>query len=435
MHRYARYVSSICAALLCAGCGDLGEPRGAVPPAIVAPAAIPQTIGDPVGSYQVIHRFDSTGGGANPDAPLLSLDDTLYGTTSDTQPCRPHGCGSGTVYRISPSGVKKVLHRFKGGVFDGAMPVGALVAVNGVLYGVTARGGGKGCGQGCGTVYSMSTNGSEKVLYAFKGGGDGSRPAGLVAVNGTLYGTTLYGGGEVSCGGLGSTSGCGTVYRLTMSGHEKILHDFSGRPDGAQPNGQPIDVNGVLYGTTSSGGVACGTRTVHFTLGCGTIYRITMTGSERVLHRFKGSFSDIVPTGGLLSDGSRLYGTTANALAPGAVYAMSLSGVYTVLYDFKGHPDGASPNAGLIEANGILYGTTQQGGTICMRTAYFGCGTIFGVTTGGKERVLYRFTGKENGKWPSAGLIALSDRLYGTTTWGGNAGCDEGCGTVFRASP
>jgi len=435
MHGYARYLWSICIASICAGCGVLGGPRDAAPPAIDPQAAMPQAVGGAVAAYQVIHRFDAARGGANPATPLLSLDDTLYGTTPDTQPCDPHGCGSGTFYRISPNGAKKVLHRFKGGLSDGAMPVGPLIADKGTLYGVTARGGGKGCGRGCGTVYSMSTNGVEKVLYAFKGGKDGARPTGLVIVGGTLYGTTLYGGGEVSCGGLGSTSGCGTVYSLTMSGHEKVLYDFAGLPDGAQPNGQPIDVNGVLYGTTSSGGVACGTRSVHFTLGCGTIYRITTTGSERVLHRFKGSFSDVIPTGGLLDVGGKLYGTTANSLAPGAVYEMGLSGAYTVLYDFKGQPDGASPNAGLIDVGGVLYGTTQLGGTICSRTAYFGCGTIFSLTTDGKERVVHRFAGNANGKWPSAGLTALSDRLYGTTTWGGNSGCDAGCGTVYRAFP
>ena len=47
----------------------------------------------------------------------------------------------------------------------------------------------------CGTVFSITTGGTEKVLHSFGKGTDGSNPyAGLIDVNGTLYGTTVYGG-------------------------------------------------------------------------------------------------------------------------------------------------------------------------------------------------------------------------------------------------
>jgi uncharacterized repeat protein (TIGR03803 family) len=69
----------------------------------------------------------------------------------------------------------------------------------GTLYGATNFGGhpNKGCypGRGCGTVFSISTPGSETVLYRFAGGKSSARPyAGLIDVSGTLYGTTQIGG-------------------------------------------------------------------------------------------------------------------------------------------------------------------------------------------------------------------------------------------------
>src|ERR1700679_2206352 len=65
-----------------------------------------------------------------------------------------------------------VLYTFQGGN-DGANPAGSLIEVNGVFYGTTAQGGGTGCGgAGCGTVFSLTPGGVEKVIYAFKGAKD-----------------------------------------------------------------------------------------------------------------------------------------------------------------------------------------------------------------------------------------------------------------------
>ena len=65
------------------------------------------------------------------------------------------------------------------------------------------------------------------VLYAFKGGSDGSKPAaGLVRdTAGNLYGTTPYGG----------ASGFGTVFKVDAAGNETVLYSFTGQPDGDTP--------------------------------------------------------------------------------------------------------------------------------------------------------------------------------------------------------
>jgi uncharacterized repeat protein (TIGR03803 family) len=123
---------------------------------------------------------------------------------------------------------------------DGTHPAAGLLDVNGTLYGTTQNGG----LSRRGTVYSISTSGVEKVLYRFRGGSDGLYPlSDLVNVNGTLYGTTSQGG-----------SGSGTVYSVSTSGREKVLYAFKGGSDGAHPLAGLVDVNGKLYGTTYQGG-------------------------------------------------------------------------------------------------------------------------------------------------------------------------------------
>jgi uncharacterized repeat protein (TIGR03803 family) len=72
--------------------------------------------------------------------------------------------------------------------------------------------------------------------------------------------------------------------------------------------------------------------------------------------------------------------------------------------------------------NGTLYGTTPQGGA--------SAGTVFEVSTSGKERVLYSFKGVPDGAYPGAGLVDVNGVLYGTTTNGGVSNA----GTVFKVS-
>ena len=97
-----------------------------------------------------------------------------------------------------------------------------------------------------------------------------------------------------------------------------------------------------------------------------------------------------------------------------------------MLYSFEGgSKDGAYPEAGLLNVNGTLYGTTYEGGGAT------GGGTVFAITTSGKETLLHSFTGSGDGEYPNAGLIDVSGTLYGTTADGG---ANDG-GTVFLLSP
>jgi uncharacterized repeat protein (TIGR03803 family) len=271
------------------------------------------------------------------------------------------------VFSITPSGHETVLHGFTG-FPDGRNPEARLLNVNGTLYGTTS-GGGSFCerlSRGCGTMFSITPGGKEKVLYSFGNGTDGENPAaGLIDVKGTLYGTTYFGGAYNS----------GTVFSITLGGKEKVLHSFGPRSgnDGSGPSGL-IDVSGTLYGTTIEGGLPCGSAS----LGCGTVFSITPSGTEKILYSFVGGSDGENPRTALLSvngTSTTLYGTAGGgAYSNGTFFSITVSGHETVLYSFKGYTDGdgAGPN-GLSYVNGTFYGTTMFGGT-------YDDGTVYSIT-------------------------------------------------------
>ena len=95
------------------------------------------------------------------------------------------------MFRMSPSGADyRLLHTFTGSQSSGGSA--SLIAVKGTLFGTTPSGG----AFHAGIVFSISTNGEKfRVLHNFGKGSDGAYPsAGLIAVNGMLYGATGNGG-------------------------------------------------------------------------------------------------------------------------------------------------------------------------------------------------------------------------------------------------
>lgn len=206
--------------------------------------------------YAALYSFLGGADGANPAASLiLATDDRLYGTASRGGGTGCSGGGCGTIFGIGTDGsAYGTLYVFGGGE-DGATPTSGLhEAGDGNLYGTTSAGGGTGCGgTGCGTVFRIAPDGSGyRVLHAFTGGDDGANSAaGLAeAADGTLYGTTQYGGGN-SCGG----DGCGTVFRIATSGAYAVAHRFIAVDDGAHPRAAlALAGDGSFFGTASRGG-------------------------------------------------------------------------------------------------------------------------------------------------------------------------------------
>jgi len=166
---------------------------------------------------------------------------------------------------------------------------------NGALYGVAQYGG----TSNEGVVYKLSKSGALRVLYSFAGGTtDGCNPYGTPAMDslGSLYGTA---------GACGS-SNMGIVWKVSKKGSEKVLHSFAGgTTDGADPiAGVILDAKGNLYGDTQyGGGTGC------FGAGCGTVYKVSKTGTLTLLHIFAGS-EGALPFGGVIRDTKgNLYGT------------------------------------------------------------------------------------------------------------------------------
>ena len=199
--------------------------------------------------------------GLHPLGLTLGSRGQLYGMTTQGGDSK----SGGIVFRLNPpsagrSWTETVLYRFTGSVNgngDGFSPNGTLALSGGSLFGTT---GGGGTLNG-GTVFELqppSGSGAwtENVLYNFTGpaNDDGRIPTGLAGgENGTLLGTTKYGGSVDS----------GIVFKLTPpaasggSWTETVEYAFTtGGSAGFQPYGIPIAGAGGIYGATFYGGAS-----------------------------------------------------------------------------------------------------------------------------------------------------------------------------------
>ena len=168
---------------------------------------------------------------------------------------------------------------------------------------------------------------------------------------------------------LGNVNDSGTIFELTPGGYEADIHSFAGPPDGRYPVGDLVLSGSTLYGVTERGG-----SNSYY----GTIFKINTDGSD-----------------------------------------------YAILYSFTGGNDGALPEAGLTLSGNTLYGTTLQGGALGAEGVAAGIGTIFKINTDGSGFTnIYTFglTNYEDGFYPDAPLLLVSNTLYGTTD----------LGTIFR---
>ncbi len=258
------------------------------------------------------------------------------------------------------------------------------------------------------------------VIYNFTGGSDGANPLAGFAIDrvGNLYGTASAGG----------SSADGVVFKLSTSGQETVLHEFTGGIDGATPEGSLVlDKSGNLYGTTHAGGVS----------NAGTVFLVTRTGKEKVLYSFTGGADGAAPIAGLTMDtAGNLYGTTTagGSSGNGAVFKLAVPTVAggpwkeSLLYSFGTGTDGAIPVSGVtLDESGDLYGTTSAGGT-------YGYGTVFQLKrskSGWTENILHDFALGSDGGVPYAGLVLGGKGIfYGAATEGGGGGTNGG-GTVF----
>jgi len=324
---------------------------------------------------------------------------------------------------------------------DGGGPYGGIVqGRDGNFYGVAVGGG----ANNWGTVFKMTPSGVLTTLYSFCSQGgenctDGATPVAIMqASDGNFYGATLYGGANA---GTGSEDiGGGTVFKITPSGSETVLYSFcsqggSSCTDGDTPYGGITQgSDGNFYGTTKYGGSVCEPDD---TAGCGTVFKLTPSGTLTTLHVFAGN--DGIYPNGLLVQGTdgNFYGTTSQGglggdcfdsleNGCGAVFKMTPSGTLTALYSFcvsSNCEPGATPNGGLVEgSDGNFYGTTPNGGSSVVdpiNSCEGGCGTAFKITSAGTYTAIYNFCAAEGScadAYPETALLLGSDgNFYGAT--------------------
>jgi uncharacterized repeat protein (TIGR03803 family) len=191
-------------------------------------------------------------------ALLQASDGSFYLITSDGGSTR-----HGAVFK-SMAGTFTPIYSFGGAPGDALSPrVPLIEGRDGNLYGTTATGGSPSaaCPSGCGTVFKITPSGAETVLYSFgSSAADGQTPSGALVqgIDGNFYGLTSAGGNTPIGGSATPNCNCGTIFRITPSGTETVLYAFgNSAADGTQPSGALLQASdGNFYGTTASGGPA-----------------------------------------------------------------------------------------------------------------------------------------------------------------------------------
>ena len=366
--------------------------------------------------------------GAEPVGSLTSANGLLFGSTSSTT---GKGNGDGIVFQIGLDGSNYTIdHQFTGATTDGNDPRNNAMTLDGtVLYGTTLTGG----QHNNGTIYSINDDGTGySELFSFAKTAQvnqGDQPFSSLALsNGVLYGMTSEGGGK------GGPVGFGTIFSFDPdTATYTKLHSFN-RDGGRDPHGQPIlDPTGTtIYGMTREGGKRNVGVIFSFTPCTPTS---SCKNKFKVLHAFSCPL-DATPTcvdasdgaspdhGTLVQSGTTLYGltTAGGQFGLGTVFSLSLNGnnEFTVLHSFGGDlNDGRNPFGSLLLNGATLYGTTNAGGTL-------GMGTVFQINTDGTNyaRVHDFAGGTSDGATPIDNVILVNNTLFGMTEAGGE--CNHG---------
>jgi uncharacterized repeat protein (TIGR03803 family) len=301
-----------------------------------------------------VYDFKTTGMGYTPFSGVsLGIDGNFYGTT------KAGGTfNAGTIFQLTSSGNLATLYNFGTCQYpcvDGYIPNSSPVqGADGNFYGTTPH---SADGTNDGIAYQITSAGKYKILHVFSLSSGGYNPDApfIQGTDGSFYGTTTLGGKTLSstCVAAFSSNTCGTVFKMSATGHVTFLHQFV-QTDGAGPIG-PVTQgsDGNFYGTTSEGGTG----------KLGVVFKMTSKGALTVLHSFAGTDGQN-PDGGVVqaSDGN-FYGTTSagGTMGHGTIFKVTSAGAFSRLYDFD-NTHGGTPEVTMVQhTNGILYGDTYTG--------------------------------------------------------------------------
>ena len=375
--------------------------------------------------YNSLHNFPATSRDGYSPSGLVIDTNTLYGTTASGGTN-----GNGTIFKINTDGTAYGILR---SLTNSPSAGGAMVIIDSTLYGTMFTGG----AANNGSIFKINTDGSEfaelhsfsaTVPSTFGTNSDGDRPPGdLVTDGNTLYGTARYGGAngngtifKINKGGAGFTviKTFPPTFLGTNNVSGNILVTSGTNADGVYPNGGLVLDGSTLYGTTYQGGNSNG-----------VVFTVQTDGSDyRVLKYFPnlsgiGTNSDGArPVAGLTLSGDTLYGVAVGggAGAAGNVFKLKTNGAgFMNLHDFM-YDDGGFPrNAPLLNGS-MLYGTTAAGGVSNK-------GGIFMIQTNGANFTILQEFDSTIGSQCNSKLALSSNMLFATAASGGS----KGGGVVF----
>jgi uncharacterized repeat protein (TIGR03803 family) len=298
----------------------------------------------PGGTFVSLYSFAGSDGDS-PTGVVLGPDGNLYGTTQSGG-----ANNAGTVFKVTLAGALTTIYSFQPNKFGQAVSAGRLtLGHDGNFYGTTGDGG----DNACGTIFQVTPAGALTTLYTFPSdtGPIEGADSMVLASDGALYGVT---------------NRQPAVFKITTSGAFSVVHTFT-TADGIPSNIALVQgSDGLFYGTTNSGG----------THAAGTVFNVSAAGVYSTLYAFSGtSGATSAQPGGLIEGGDgNFYGTIQYggeaACNCGSIFRITASGTLTNLYYFAGPPDGMSPAGELTRgSDGYFYGSTPFGGT--------GSGTIY----------------------------------------------------------
>jgi uncharacterized repeat protein (TIGR03803 family) len=406
-------------------------------------------------TFKSVARFDRTDGAVPLGSLAQGADGDFYGITWAAPDAR--------IFKVATGGSVSALYDFCPPTapicYDVDPYAGLVLATDGKFYGATNA-----------TIFSITPAGKFTTVYSFSCNSGYSCPEGigtfsgvLQATDGNFYGTTLSGGSS-------QCYSCGTIFQMAPEGMLTSLYSFCSQADctdGIYPNALVQAADGSFYGTTEIGGSV--SESCPSSTGCGTVFKITPKGVLTTLYNFCAQpecADGLVPFSALIqATNGNFYGTTSSAwnYGHGTIFEITPEGKLTTLYSFCSQPnsagvctDGEPPISALVQGtDGNFYGTTGYGGA-------YNSGSIFSITPAGTFTTLYSFCPEPNGDgvcsdgaspgtiWespfqygqpggagPGAALVQGTDgNFYGTTDYGGSSACSTGlgCGTVFRLS-
>ncbi len=388
------------------------------------------------GKETPLHGFDATPGDTDGEASWAGLIQASNGSFYGTSQGNSGGCGGpngtcGVFYRITAAGKFTVLYDFcsnnpNGACLDGTTTEAALVqASDGDFYGTNNAYG----ANGQGTIFKLTPSGKLTTLHAFCATHtqnnycvDGAPPysALIQGTDGTLYGTTTYGGDNNE----------GTIFSITPKGTFTTLHNIGDDGDlGANPKAALVQgADGNFYGTTELGGAST------FCAGnCGTFFSMTPSGALTTLYSFCSQQSCADGTGPqtlILATDGNFYGMTGSGGANnyGTVFQITPSGSLTTLHNFNGADGvvsyGTSPAQMLIQdTSGTFYGTTPEGGAGWPNQCNGCSGTVFSLSMGLSPFVE---------TLPASGKVGTAIKILGTNLKGATSVTFNGTEATFK---